>query len=689
MSPRVRPLAGLLLALTLLGVGAAPAAAKPVVCKKGFGKLVLQGKARCVPVAKLVPKPAAAPSAYARWMRIALDRQLGAALEKRFVKPRLRGRSELRAASVLTPLRARSAALGAQLEGKLDIESLRVVRSPLAATTTNGPVTISQSGNTASVHGSMTSRDAAAGTTSTLDVTGRVTVDPATGREVSSEIEFGAGVKTDGGRGFRIEIAIPMTLDNDVVETCPTADGAIKRKGKLKLRRTTKQTKPSFGVEFINESITVNATSSFTGKVDADAKLSTITYDIKVNLEYAFSGSALLGIIRSTTLSHFNVAATGTLNTATGAVAAGNVSITGDHRANGLSSAEAAAEFAKAIADPAARASLERMVASFIKTGYDGLKEAEKHWQTPNACAKLELSPTTATLAEDETAAVDGTVKASDGAPADGKWSAKTVARGSVTTLPGTSAKTAPIKLTMKGAAPDAANHAVDVTLRATSPAGVAEGPWVADAAANTLYFRVTAASGTQQAGGKLEATNGCTYNVAVPPDPWAYSFSPTTGPPDGTLEIEFGFVSGSVRASGTSVAPAIDQERICPMGGTTVVHRAAITYNGKFGPSLGFGSVAGDPTKVTVFWDMLSPPPLLDVEMIGPDCRRQGSTAGTPFETIVPLATLRGRAPFTLTTAAPWTVDVTNILGHTTCSGTTSQSLTLQRVNADGSPLG
>jgi hypothetical protein len=211
----------------------------------------------------------------------------------------------------------------------------------------------------------------------------------------------------------------------------------------------------------------------------------------------------------------------------------------------------------------------------------------------------------------------------------------------------------------------------------------------VADAAANTLYFRVIAASGTQQAGGKLEATNGCTYNVAVPPDPWAYSFSPTTGPPDGTLEIEFGFVSGSVRASGTSVAPAIDQERICPMGGTTVVHRAAITYNGKFGPSLGFGSVAGDPTKVTVFWDMLSPPPLLDVEMIGPDCRRQGSTAGTPFETIVPLATLRGRAPFTLTTAAPWTVDVTNILGHTTCSGTTSQSLTLQRVNADGSPLG
>ena len=149
-----------------------------MACKKGFGKLVLQGKAQCVAAAKLVPKAAAAPSAYTRWVRIALDRQLGTALEKHFVKARLRGRSELRAASVLKPLRARSAAFGASLESKLDIETLRATRAPRAATTTNGPVTTTQSGNTASVHGSMQSRDAAAGTTSTLDVTGRVTVDP-------------------------------------------------------------------------------------------------------------------------------------------------------------------------------------------------------------------------------------------------------------------------------------------------------------------------------------------------------------------------------------------------------------------------------------------------------------------------------------------------------------------------------
>ena len=91
----------------------------------------------------------------------------------------------------------------------------------------------------------------------------------------------------------------------------------------------------------------------------------------------------------------------------------------------------------------------------------------------------------------------------------------------------------------MKGASADAANHAVDVTLRATSPAGVAEGPWVADAAAGTLYFRVTAASGgTQTVAGNLDQPNGCSRNVPSL-GPWTYTFAQTTGAPDGTVEID------------------------------------------------------------------------------------------------------------------------------------------------------
>ena len=54
-----------------------------------------------------------------------------------------------------------------------------------------------------------------------------------------------------------------------------------------------------------------------------------------------------------------------------------------------------------------------------------------------------------------------------------------------------------------------------------------------------------------------------------------------------------------------------------------------------------------------------------------------------------MPLATLRQRAPFTLSMTAPWTVDATDEPGHTTCTGNVTQSVTLQRVNADGSPLG
>ena len=74
---------------------------------------------------------------------------------------------------------------------------------------------------------------------------------------------------------------------------------------------------------------------------------------------------------------------------------------------------------------------------------------------------------------------------------------------------------------------------------------------------------------------------------------------------------------------------------------------------------------------------------------MVGPNCNRRGTTVGTAFETTVPLATLRQRTPFTLSMSAPWTVDATDGTGHTTCTGNVTQSVTLQRVNADGSPLG
>ena len=114
----------------------------------------------------------------------------------------------------------------------------------------------------------------------------------------------------------------------------------------------------------------MDATTSFTGKVNADAKLSVITYDVKVKLEYAFAGSALLGIIRSNTVSHFNVAASGTLNPATGAVASGSVSITGDHRGERALPRRSGGRVRRgAIADPKARASLEQMVAGVPQDG--------------------------------------------------------------------------------------------------------------------------------------------------------------------------------------------------------------------------------------------------------------------------------------------------------------------------------
>jgi hypothetical protein len=363
-------------------------------------------------------------------------------------------------------------------------------------------------------------------------------------------------------------------------------------------------------------------------------------------------------------------------------VASGNVTIDGSGRSSGATAAEVKAELARTLAEPGFRAKMEAMLASTLKTNHAALKDAEAHWQTPNACAKLDLSPTTATLAPDETAAVTGAINAESGAPAAGKWTAKTVAHGSVTTLPGTSTPAQRIALTMHGAAANAADRAVDVTLRATSPAGVAEGPWTADAAASTLYFRVIAASATQTANGSLTNAS-CTY-TSTTSGPWAYTFGATTGPPDGSLEIDDRFLSGNVRASGVSVAPSLTQTNCTVTPGS----RDAITYTGKFGPSLGFDATPGDPATVQVIFSVLSPPPLLDVEQVGADCRPSGTPTSPDWRTTLPLQTMRGRAPFTVSLDRPWTVDRTGVDGHHQCTGSTTVSMTLQRVAADGSPL-
>ena len=551
MPPRRRFLLAALLATCVpLAALAGPAAAapKPVVCKAGTGKLTINGKARCV--------PRLGPRAEGRGRPVGL-RALGPVRHRPRAGPGLRAalRPEAPAREGRRPreghlaaLRARIVPVGAALDAAAGVQSTRVVpgsRAARAVTTTAGPVTTTVTPGGASVTGSITTRDTANGTTGTLDITGRIRQDAAGGKDPAAELELGMTVKTDSGKSWRTEIAIPMNLTADLAERCPSATGVVRRKGGFSLRRTTRETKTMIGLDYVNETTSVTAKTSFTGQVDADAVLSSIAYDVKVDIDYAHAASALRGLVRRQHAAQDERHREGDAQRG--------------HRRRGLRQRGHRRQRARArpvrrrdegrvaaaLAEAGFRAKMEELVASFLKTNFEALKDAETHWQTPNACAKLDLSPTTATLAADETAAVDGAISAESGEATDGKWTAKTVARGTVATLPGTSTAAQRIALTMTGAADDGGGKAVDVTLRATSPAGIAERQWTADAAASTLYFRVVAASASQSADGTLVlASSGCAF-ASVTSGPWTYAFAATAGPPDGAVEIDGRFLSG------------------------------------------------------------------------------------------------------------------------------------------------
>ena len=198
----------------------------------------------------------------------------------------------------------------------------------------------------------------------------------------------------------------------------------------------------------------------------------------------------------------------------------------------------------------------------------------------------------------------------------------------------------------------------------------------------NDLYYRVVAASGNDRADGTL-TTASCVINATLA-GPWTFAFTRTTGAPDGQLHVNQFGLSGSVIATGTSTTTA--QTISCNGSSTTLPSK---TFTGAVGPLLTFDPVAGRSDLVDVTWFELFPPLILGtVEVQGPDCRPNEASPGSGFHDTVPLSTLQRTTPFTLAHNTSFTVDGGPATLRSQCTGTYHASLTLQRVNANGSPL-
>ena len=668
-----------ILAVGLLLSASSPAgAAKAKSCKPGQGKLEIGKKATCVKAGSLLPHGKLGPGTVVGWFDAALDPDVGAGA-KAVLPRRLRGpEMGRRVAGGVKSLRKGLAPYSARIEGRAAEARLS------AADFTTSPITVTgtQTSSSASVRGSIKGTDKATGTTSEASIEMRA-------KAGSETLEFDlAGTVTDkDGKSKTTELSIPLDFKSLKSQRCPTSTGEISRTSKVSFRRTTRERGTPPGFDYRNESYTFNTPITVDGKVNADAALESVSYRVDGKFSWSYAASALRGVGRGNVQVDIDFDARGTMDGRTGATSGGTISLSGRMRALHLNAKEEKAEMAKLLSGPDYRDSFLKLVAKLIQSEFDALKKSEKAWQVPNACAKMALTPPGASLEEGDFKSVSGAVSAEDGKPTDGRWSLASSSRGEVSGVPGSSTASTPIEMEMTAGPASASGRTVDVRLRATSPAGVAESPWTADSNEQTLYFRVLAGSGSQTASGILE-DGSCVYDQAGGVvGPWTYAFEQTSGPPDGEVLVDSFGVSGFIRGSGVSTRPAYTWRSVCSGTPSTFAH-TPLSFDGKFGPTVEFFPVPGQSQAVVAQWSVLSPPPIFQVEASGPDCTPNELEPGSSFAAQIPLSTLQQTAPFTLSIDAPWT-KVSEFGGlYTECDGHTTLSLTLQRVNADGSPL-
>ncbi len=670
----------LIAAAVVLAVGlltAAPAsAAKSKTCQPGKGVLEIGKKVTCVPVGLLLPHKNLGPNTPLGWFDAALDPEIGVSA-KRVLPKSLRGPEMGRGvAGGVRSLRRGLAPYGARIEaqaGGAKISAMEFAPAPI--------VTANVTPSNVSVRGTIRGTDKDTGTTAEASIEMRAKA----GSEVL-DFDLASTLTDKDGKSKTTELSLPLDFKSLKSQRCPTATGEFSRLSKVSVRRTTRERGTPPGFDYRNESFTISVPITIDAKVNADAALESIAYRVDGKFSWSYAASALRGIGRGNAQVEVDFDAQGTLDGRTGATTSGTTSLSGKMRALNLSSGEEKAQMAKTLAEPDFRDSFMKLVAKLIEFEFETVKKAEKAWQVPNACAKMTLTPPGATLNEGDVKSVSGSVSAEDGKPAEGRWSLSSRTRGEVGGLPGSSTASTPVEMEMTGGAASASGRTVDARLRATSPAGVAEAPWTADGNEAPLYFRVLAGSGSQTASGFLES-GSCTYDQVGGVGPWTYAFEKTSGPPDGEVTVDSFGVSGNVRGSGVSTLPAYTWRSVCGKAITTFPHEP-IAYEGKFGPAVEFSAVPGQPQAVKAQWGVLAPAPIFQVDLSGPSCTPDETEPGSKFAAQIPLSTLKQTAPFTLSIDAPWT-EVSEFGDlYTECEGHTTLSLTLQRVNADGSPL-
>lgn len=443
-------------------------------CPAGKARLVVRKKSSCVAPSKALPSPAKRRYDSRLLAEHGIDRVLKPVLKPRSLPPRLRSQRQ-RLHSRLRTVRGRLPGLQADLDRKL-AETSPPATPPAAlraftisgATITVGPGSGSGGSSGGSSGGATIEfRDTATGGKGALEIGmefegvdwGR---DSGRDNHGDGNVDLTFGVSWDEkGNSGSTKTTMRGTSTDEIVEHCPTAAGVIRNRRIIRSSTTSALNTPPTPTTITSRD---TGTISLTGQVDRTATLTSVAVSASVK------GTETITVKRGrrTYRQNLNLTATvtGTINGRTGARSGLQTTVT------------ATGSGANLISQQSARDSYLRQISTTIEFAFQRLKRYEQEWQKPNTCAKLMFTPADGgEMAKGERKAVTGAVRAIRGGHAEGDWTLKAKAKGDVEGLP---SKDAPVKLTMIAEEASKEEDSVNVTARATSPAGVAEHAWIA-----------------------------------------------------------------------------------------------------------------------------------------------------------------------------------------------------------------
>lgn len=472
----------LIAALSLFAVGSASTAVKK--CRASQVRMTVAGQRTCVSRARF--RPAAVP-------RSQMTAAVADFLSRPIVVTRRSNRRRVVLRSVSPVLARRATATTAELEVMATAAVRRALQPATSAragarTHADAGVTISRGGD-GSVSGRVSQTVSSGGDSAT------VTVNLA-GRNVGGEAVIDVGVDvtvtTNGGVTVGAGFTIKDITRSPGVATCPTADGKIRLDDRWGGAARKSEKFGNLGT--FRSAASVDGSVKSTAQMGPDAKLVPFPFTVTSRFDVAVSTQALAFIDRRSRAVATG-SLSGTIDPASGQISGGAASV--NVTVTGLTGNDAVAM----------RASLRIEMEKTLRNTAGGIlksaKDVEQRAQS-GKCTRLIFDPATpGTLAPNGAVTVSSRLEAvNGGGPVTKvKWTASAT-KGAVSPANSTAERPS-WSITGAATGPETAH----IPVRAVSPAGISETPWVGQLAFPPSYSGTVSLS--RDLGGQVETWTG------------------------------------------------------------------------------------------------------------------------------------------------------------------------------------